>query len=315
MTIDTINTDLISLVKQKFKLFAIVAIVALIASIVFSSSVFITPKYKSDAALYASNIDSYSNESSTEQLLQFLEGNDIRDSIIKKFDLITHYEIDSASEGYLHNLHNEFIGNVSIGKTSYESVNIEVFDKDPVLAKKIVDEFIHQVNIKIRKLHQSKAQEVVVIRQSQLAEKQSLIDKLESEIKKYATEYGLLDYTQQSREVTAAYMEILAKGSNSSGSKKAEELFKNMTKEGRHFHDLHQQLSLARDDYNKILIDYELALNDTKKTLTYTNTIVYPEVADKKSYPIRWIIVVMSVVASLLFTLMVILIKQKLNRL
>ena len=313
MSVDNLNIDMLSLIKRKFKLFLIVAVVALISSVVFSSSFFITPKYKSDAALYASNIDSYSNESSTEQLLQFLEGNDIRDSIIKKFNLASHYEIDSASEGYFHKLNNEFIGNISIGKTSYESVNIEVFDKDPLMAKNIVDEFIYQVNIKIRKLHQSKAQEVVLIRKNQLAEKQMLLDTLEAQIKRHATKYGLLDYTEQSREVTAAYMEILAKGSNNSGSKKAQELFENMTKEGRHFHDLHQQLSLARDDYNKILIDYELALNDTKKKLTYTNTIVYPEVADKKSYPIRWIIVVMSLLASLLFTLIILLIKQRLN--
>lgn len=312
MSIDNLNTDLLALVKRHFKLFVLVVIVSAIVSVIFSSSLFIAPKYKSDVALYASNIDSYSKESSTEQLLQFLEGNDIRDSLINKFDLASHYEIDSTSDGFLHNLHTEFIGNVNIGKTSYESVTIEVFDKDPVLAKKIVDEFINQVNLKIRKLHQSKAQEVVIIRKNQLATKQVLIDTLEAQIKRYAVKYGLMDYAQQSREVTAGYMEMLAKGSKNN---KAKELFDNMTKEGRHFQDLHQQLTLARDDYNKILIDYELAVNDTKKKLTYTNTIVYPEVADKKSYPIRWLIVAFSIISSLLFTLIVILISNRLNRL
>lgn len=314
MSIDNSYSSLITILKSKFKTFLIVGVVAVIVSAVASSSIFIPPKFKSDAVLYPSNLGSYSTESATEQLLQLLHGNDIRDSIINKYDLINYYEIDTASDGYLHKLYGQFNDNVTIKKTNFESVIIEVLDTDPVLAQKIASELIDQVNIKIRLLHQSKSQEVVIIYQNEMALKKELIDTLEAEIKKISTKYGLLDYTEQSREVTAGYMNMLLESKQGKSMEKAEELYNNLKLEGRHFQDLHHQLTLAREDYNKLLILFETAKRDVNKSLTYTNTVVYPEVADKKSYPIRWIIVALSLIASLVLTFVLILFSHSLKQ-
>mgnify|MGYP005671432035 CR=1 FL=1 len=125
--------------------------------------------------------------------------------------------------------------------------------------------------------------------------------------------YGLLDYTQQSREVTAGYMNMLLGNRKGESMKKAEEIYDNVKKEGRHYHDLHHQLNLAREDYNKILINYEDAVKDVNKELTYTNTVVYPEEADKKAYPVRWLIVLLSLMGSLLFTFVLVLFQEQSN--
>ena len=312
MTINEKNRGLLEIVMDNYKLIVVVVLLALCSAVIFSSSLFIAPKYKSETSLYPSNLIKYSSESTTEQLLQLLEGNDIRDAILNKFNLIEHYKIDSTKEGYLFELHKGFNNNIQISKTNFESVNIEVLDIEPLVAKEIAEELILQVNLKIRKLHRLKAKEVVIIREDQLTNKQELIDSLELKIQHISTEYGLLDYTQQSREVTSGYMEMLLKGKKSD---KTQALYDNLTKEGRHFEDLHQQLDLARRDYNAILIQYENAVIDSQKKLTYTNTIVFPEVADKKSYPIRWLIVVLSVLGSLLFTIIVLLIYNRLKHL
>jgi capsule polysaccharide export protein KpsE/RkpR len=300
MSLNEKNSSLLLIVKQNLKLITVVTLLALCASIIFSSSLFIAPKYKSEVSLYPSNLINYSSESATEQLLQLLRGNDIRNNIVHQFNLMQHYDIDSTSKGSLFYLKQEFNNNVRISKTNFESVNIEVLDTDPILAKKIAEELIIQVNLKIRNLHKLKAKEVVVIRKNEVNNKQLLIDSLEAKIQYYSTQYGLLDYTQQSREVTSGYMEMLLKGKK---NKEVETLYNNLTKEGGHFQDLHQQLDLAREDYNKILIQYESAVVDSKKELTYTNTVVSPEIADKKSYPIRWLIVLLSVFGSLVFTM------------
>lgn len=306
-------SSLFSIIVSKKKLFVIVALLSIIASAVFSSPFFISPKYKSEAALYPSNLENYSSESSTEQLLQFFFGNDIRDSIIRKYDLISHYDMDTTSDGYLFNLHREYNGNISIKKTNFESVQIEVMDTDPIIAKEIAQELINQVNKKIRLLHQSKAKEMIVIRENEKNNKKVLIDTLDSQIRSYSIKYGLLDYIQQSREVTAGYMDMLLKSKKGQEMKKAEDLYENLKREGRHFHDLHHQLNLAREDYNKILIGYENAVRDANKTLTYTNVIVSPEVADKKSYPVRWLIVLLSVLGALFFTFTLLLFYNRLK--
>ena len=306
-------TKLTSFFLSKYKVFTVVGLLAIVFSILFSSSYFIPPQYKAEAVLYPSNLGQYSTESSTEQLLQFFYGNDIRDSIVAKFDLINHYKIDTTSNGYYYRLNKEYDENVSINKTNFESVQIEVMDINPVIARDIVLELIHQVNNKIRTLHQIKAKEVVVITNNQLDNKKVLIDTLEAQIRRYSIKYGLLDYTQQSREVTAGYMNMLLENKKGESMQKAEKLFENLKEEGRYFQDLHHQLNLAREEYSKILISYDAAVRDENKKLTYTNTIVFPEVADKKSYPIRWLIVVLSVFATLLFTYVILLFNNHLK--
>lgn len=314
MNVDNTYSNLFSVIIDKYKLFSIIGISSIILSTVFSSSYFIPPKFKSEAAIYPSNLSHYSTESSTEQLLQLFYGNDVRDSVIAKFNLTDHYEIDTASDGYLYRLYKEYENNVTIKKTNFESVQIEVLDIDPVKARDMVQELINQVNKKIRLLHQAQAKELVVIRKDELNNKEVLIDTLEAEIKRYSVQYGLLDYTQQSREVTAGYMDMLLEGKKGESMEKAEKMYKNLEQEGRHFHDLHHQLNLAREEYNKILIAYDDAVRDVNKKLTYTNTIVFPEVADKKSYPIRWLIVLLSFFASIFFTFISLLFYNRLKQ-
>ena len=80
---------------------------ALIASVIFSSPFFITPKYKSTVILYPTSTNSVSKallsdtyggkedilefgeDEQTEQMLQILNSNKIRDRIVSKYDLIT----------------------------------------------------------------------------------------------------------------------------------------------------------------------------------------------------------------------------------
>lgn len=51
--------------------------------------------------------------------------------------------------------------------------------------------------------------------------------------------------------------------------------------------------------------------------MTYSNIVTYPFVSDKKSYPVRWIIVVIVSLAAFIFALLVILFlenRKKLQR-
>ena len=65
----------------------VIAVLSIILSAVFSSEYFIKPKFKSTAIVYPSNLVPYSTESPTEQMLQLFESDDIRDELIRDFDL------------------------------------------------------------------------------------------------------------------------------------------------------------------------------------------------------------------------------------
>ena len=148
------------LIKWKYHLLIIVAVSVLLA-VFFSSSIFITPLFKSYAVVYPSNVSPYSNESETEQMMQIMQSKDIRDSIIKKFDLPKHYGIDPQYKYFMSTLLWEYGQKVKIAKTPYEAVEIEIWDKDPKIACDMINEMMNQYNFKVRGLHKEKFLEVV----------------------------------------------------------------------------------------------------------------------------------------------------------
>ena len=111
------NTPLIKVfIKWKWHL-AIITLVAAIAGAVFSSSIFITPMYKSEAVLYPSNVAAYSDETFTEQMLQIMQSNEIMDSVVEKFDLMKHYKISKDYKYWKTALIGEYRDNVRISRT------------------------------------------------------------------------------------------------------------------------------------------------------------------------------------------------------
>src|ERR1051326_2895835 len=140
------NFDLLSIVwKWKIALLGVVA-ASVILSAIFSSPFFIKPKYKSFAVIYPSNLTPYSQESTTEQMLQLFQSDSIFNHVVNHFHLVQHYKLDSASSS----IHNELLGiyneNVSIKKTEYEAVKIEVLDEDANVACNMINEMINAFN-------------------------------------------------------------------------------------------------------------------------------------------------------------------------
>jgi len=296
------------LLKWKFHLLIIV-ILAVILGAIFSGPTFITPKFKSYGVAYPANISPYSDESETEQMLQVLQSNDIRDSVIKKFDLAAHYEIDSAYKYFYTTMLWEYSQNVSISKTAYEGVSIEVLDKDPQIACDMVNSMLDFYNIKVKYLHEGKFIEVVQMYERAIAKKQEYIDSLENRFYELSAEYGLLDYTSQSREIARGYLKTIdGSASSNINTKEVLRLKENIEKKGGEFILLQTLLEEEALKFADIKQDYERAYMDYDRRFTYTNIITKPFVADKKSYPVRWLIVVISALASFFVAFLLILI-------
>ena len=155
------NTSLFKVIlKWKWHIIA-VTIIAAVLGAVFSGPTFITPKYKSEAILYPSNVSAYSDETFTEQMLQIMESQDIMDSVVENFDLMKHYEIGKDYKYWKTALIGEYRDNVSISKTPYDAVKIKVLDKDPQIACDMVNDIIRLYDQKVGKLHKIKRWETV----------------------------------------------------------------------------------------------------------------------------------------------------------
>jgi len=300
--------------KWKWHLVVVVIIAALLGAI-FSSKLFITPKFNSRAVIYPSNVAPYSDESETEQMLQWLQSRDIKDSMIHRFELGQHYEIDTSYKHYYSTLLYEYKQNVSISKTQYESIEIEVLDKDPVKAKEMVDELIELVNNKIRRIQRDKFREVLVVNRHMLKKKQKEVDSVKQVITGLGVNYGLFETESQAREVTEGYLRTIDGSSANINHAGVQKLKKALEEKGGEFLINQSYVGDLMARYSEIKRDYEEAYKNVHKDFTFTNTITTPFVADKKAYPVRWLIVLYSVVSAVVLAVIVIAVLENKKRL
>ncbi len=292
------------LIRWKWHLLVVV-LISVSGAILFSGPAFIKPKYKSFAIVYPSNLIAYSTESSTEQMLQMLQSSDVRKKVIDDFSLMTHYKIDLLNNNHsVTDVLRMYDENVNINKTEYESVEIEVWDTDPVIAAAMVDSLIRFGDKKIRALQREKSMEVLVIARNQLERQKHEMDSMEEALKIYNLKYGLMDYKIQAKEFSRGYLNAIASGR---GTGEAKSMLKNLSENGEDFNALSEHIWRIRGTYNDLKVSYDVAYRDVMKELTYANVVTHPIVADKKSYPIRWLIVVISASASFFLAFLVLL--------
>jgi capsule polysaccharide export protein KpsE/RkpR len=291
----------IRLVIKHRKQFLVVTLLALICAVVFSSSWFIKPQFKSVGVVYPVNIKPYSAESESEQLLQLFEAADVRNDVIRKFNLASYYEIDTASAGGMAELTGTFESNVKVKRTEFESVEITVLDSDPEMARKMVNAMVDAMNAKAQALERSKAMEVVKVFADQVRYRKEEIDSLNSRMEELRVKYQILDYKSQSKEATKAWLKALGNGKGN--VKDLDVMIRNLGEKGGEYYEMEKMLDGALKSYNNAKIDFDNAYRDLKKEITYANIVTKPVKADKKTYPIRWIIVLVSVVSANLFLL------------
>jgi capsule polysaccharide export protein KpsE/RkpR len=288
----------LKIAQRNWKTMALVGVVSAVIAVVASSPTFMPPRYMSQATVYPVNLNSYSIETRTDQLLQLLQSNSIRDSLITQFDLATVYDVDTTVNGGYFALYNEFNDRVEINKTNFESVRIEIVDEDPIRARDLVNAMLKQVNLLARRLQREKSNELLVIAERSLVHARVKLDSVEARLDTLRVRDGILDYQGQVRELTKGYMRMIQSGAPQSRIEEVQGLMKDMEEKGGEFRQLTELSNFFRANYDRLLTEYERMVNDVTKELTYTNVVVYPEVSDKKVYPVRWLILLLTTVSA-----------------
>ena len=299
------NLSLVQLIlKWKWHIIIITVLAALCGAI-FSSSVFITPLYKSEAVAYPANISPYSDESETEQMLQIINSQSIMDSIIEKYDLWTDYKIDKNYKFAKTYMLNEYRSKIKISKTPYEAVSITVLDKDPFVACDIAKDILNFYDKKVHDLHTQKVGEVVTMYERQLKVKQHNIDSLKQLYTEICMNYGISDIASQSREITKSYL---------SGSPKAQKVQSSLEQYGADIIDLQTKIAAEGNTYVSTKVDYEQNLRFYYSNLTYSNIVTEPFPADKKAFPVRWVVVALCGLGAFLLSILTVFIIENRRR-
>ncbi|MBK5285154.1 MAG: hypothetical protein JJE25_07095, partial [Bacteroidia bacterium] len=265
---------------------------------------------------YPSNLIPYSTESPTEQMMQLLQSSDIRDSVVSKFDLMKHYDINPDAIKFPRTkLYNQYADNVKFSQTEYESVRIEVWDTDPELAAKMVAEIINLLNIKARNLQRNKSKELVVIEQKQLDANAMEIDSLSAHLREITEKYDIVDYQAQVTAITRNYYRALADKKSPAALEEMRRAMKNLREQGENYNALKEMIDRANAHFNDLKISLENSKKDVDKELSYSNTVAYPLPEEKKSSPVRLLIVIVAAVSSLLLAILIMAISDNFNNL
>ncbi len=295
-------------------------IIIAIAAVVISSIVSLTirPKYKSTVILFPATTNSISKallsetnfknddvlafgaEEEAEQMLQILNSDEIRAKISEKYNLMKHYGIDSTDKFKRTKLYEEFQSSITFKRTEYMSVKIEVMDTDPDTAALIANDIaaLHD-STKIR-MQRERALQALNIVKKEFLSKEAEINRMADSVK-MLNRLGLYDYESQSEVTNEQYAIALAKG-DQRAVKALEEKLKIIANYGSAYVSFRDNLELQRKQLNLLKTKYEGAKADAEQLLPQKFVVSNAFPAEKKSYPVRWIIVMVSTITTLLIS-------------
>ena len=304
-------------------------LIASILGAIVSSPMIITPRFKSTAVIYPTTTNSISQallvehnpyrkdvlefgeELEAERLLQILNSDEMQNRIIEEYDLYEHYDINPNAEHAKTWMNLAFDEHFSFKRTELMSIEIEVLDEDSKLASEMSNRMVDLIDVVVKRVKKERAEQAVVIlerRDQELSSRLfSIYDSLE-----VLRSHGVLDVSLQAERLTEYYAQALLEG-NTLGARALKNEFNNLAQYGGAYYRLFEQLELVQEQLEMIRLEKENIRVELDADLTNRFVINRAVAADKKSYPIRWLIVVMCGMATFVMTLVLLYIRQTIS--
>jgi tyrosine-protein kinase Etk/Wzc len=303
------SSHLILFVFNRLRIFVIVGVVATLASA--AVSLLMEEKFESSVIMFATTQSSigeqffeeskqgdllaYGETEDAERLLQLLNSNLIRTQIIQSHNLSAHYDIDVNEAGGKTLLQKGYNSNVNSSLTRFGSIRISVMDKDPEMAKNIANHLVSLTDSLANKLRNERAQLAFALAKRSYENAVEEIHVAEGKLGELHAQ-GIYNFEAQVEGLTAQYGTAVA-GNNMKGARIIQK-------------DL-ERISKLANEYNKLATlkkRFDLMKVDAETHLPSSLVVDFAEAADKKSYPVRWLIVVVSVLSALAMTLILLLV-------
>ena len=320
-------TDIVSFLFSKRKPIIIITVLAAVVSIIvsllieneFKSSVVIYPASTSsvskalltDMSRAPKDILKFGEEEETEQLMQILQSDEIKATIIGKYQLMKHYDINPTNKYSKTELLNEYDDKISFRKTQYQAIEITVYDTDNEIAANIANDITLILDSVYNKVQKERAFMALQIIENQFNLEKEYIAKLEDSLS-ILRNLGVFDYQIQVENYTAAHTKAIEQGS-SSKAKILQDKLDILAKYGSSYNSLSQLQEKEIEQLSLLKSKYEEAKVDAYQNLPHKYIVNPAQVSEKKSKPVRWIIVVLSTVMTFIFSVFLMLILENLN--
>ncbi|MDF1572127.1 MAG: Wzz/FepE/Etk N-terminal domain-containing protein [Bacteroidales bacterium] len=303
------SVDLLIYMWKKRWILIIVTFLAGVTSIIVSLQ--ITEKYESTVVMFPTtgasisksllsanyqgrqSVYGFGEEEQAEQLLQVLNSEQIRGRIIEKYNLMEHYGIDPESKYPYTKLANQYTDNISFRRTELMSVEISVMDTDPQVAADIANDISDLIDTVYNEMKQARA-----LAAFELVKKEYIEAQLDVRILRDSLETVGEDMSASLRMAGGTSLAFLARALATHGG-----TFITLT---NHLDHETERLADLRQRYQEARVEAE-------QELPHKFIVDRAYASEKKAYPKRSVIVMVSAAAAFLFTLILLVIVDSLK--
>lgn len=307
------------MIEYRKPVFIILVIAALFA-IVFSMPFFITPLYKSTAIIYPTSSNSISKvlisttyqsekdimnfgeDEQTEQMLQVLNSNRVRDKVIERFDLMNHYDIKADSEYPYTKLNKLYDSRIKFRRTEYNAVKITVLDADAALAAQMANDITEIFDSTMNQMQKEVATQAFRLVEDEYntlcAEMAQLEDSLNT-----LRKLGVFDYESQVEMLSQQLAIELGKG-NTQGVSNIQKQLDIIAEYGGASYAINERLDNDRLQLSLVKSKYEEAKVDATEYIPHKFVVTSAFQAERKTYPVRWIIVTVTLLSTFLLLIL-----------
>jgi len=309
------------------KTLLILCVAAAVLSAIFSSPLFVTPMFKSSVIMYPAASNSVSklllNDNTTikqdmltfgadeqiQQMLQVLNSNRIKDKVIARFKLAEHYGIEPQAKYYQTSVYNRFRSNISFKLTEYQAVKITVLDNDPQIAADIANGIAAILDSVRSDIQKDRAIQGFKIVEAEYFSQQKQVQAMEDSLTQ-VMKLGVNDYESQAEMLNRQLAKEIA-SANTRGINALTEKLKILSLYGGPYISLRDALLLEKTQLSFIKARYEEAKIDAYSTMPQKFIVENAIKAERKSFPVIWIVVALSTLATLLAAILVIILVER----
>jgi uncharacterized protein involved in exopolysaccharide biosynthesis len=191
-------------------------------------------------------------------------------------------------------------------------VQVSVLDIDPQLAADMANEIADYYDVLKRKIIKQRSEEAFVILQDEMEKYEELTTALTDSLSKIMS-YGVYDYESQSEGLMQQYAKEIANG-NTTGAKRIKEELSILEQWGPVYLAIRDRIHFLKRGQMGLQEKYQSMRVDADYSLSQKFVIEYAVASDKKAYPKRSIVVIVSTFCSLAFALLLIIGRENIKR-
>ena len=250
------------------------------------------------------DIVQFGEEEQAEQMLQILNSEWIRGKVVNKYGLYEHYELFEDIEYRDTKLVKMWEDNVSFKRTEFQSIEIRVLDTDAQMAADIANDVASLVDsAKNKMIHERAGQAFAVVEKEYFAMQVRMV--LMDDTLKWLGEKGIANAEKQAEMLSSEYYKAIGRN-DARASKALKDELDTLGKYGPFQDKLIDQREFELERLFLLRAKYEELKVDMNQNVSHKFTVNRAWPSEKKAYPIRWLIVVVSTMSAFIFGVLVI---------